>query len=251
LLPITPRACRTVAAPFRAALAVAARRRGAGAIDERISTLALALVNEGDQPSHLRARPHGACLRWTAIESLSLARRGEVSALDALLRRSPDVLASEPHAATLLQLAVLGGRKAVVELLLERGVDVDKPAAIRALIFLTPLGAARLRRRDDTEALLLARGAREDIFTHALLGDLPRLREDLARDPSTAQANDPAVDALEITPVHHAVGGEQVERCGSAGVRARGPNAGQCARAAAGGGARERDNRAADRRAWR
>jgi ankyrin repeat protein len=54
-------------------------------------------------------------------------------------------------------------------------------------------------------------GAKEDIFTHAFLGDLEALREDLARAPSSAQASDPAVDALEITPVHHAVAGGNVE----------------------------------------
>jgi hypothetical protein len=54
-------------------------------------------------------------------------------------------------------------------------------------------------------------GAKGDIFTHAFLYDLEALREDLARAPSLAQASDPAVDALEITPVHHAVAGGHVE----------------------------------------
>src|SRR5262249_53130320 len=54
-------------------------------------------------------------------------------------------------------------------------------------------------------------GADEDVFTHAFLGDLERLAEDLVREPSSAQAIDPAVDALEVTPVHHAVAGERVE----------------------------------------
>ena len=109
-----------------------------------------------------------------------------------------------------MQLAVLGGRTVTVELLLDRGVSVDKPAAIKPLIFLTPLGAARLRQRTQIEALLLEHGAAEDVFTHAFLGDLPRLRHDLARESSAAQATDPAVDALATTPVHHAVAGEQV-----------------------------------------
>jgi ankyrin repeat protein len=61
------------------------------------------------------------------------------------------------------------------------------------------------------EALLLRRGAREDVFTHAFLGDLPRLREEVVREPSLAQAVDPAVDVLGITPVHHAVAGERLE----------------------------------------
>ena len=54
---------------------------------------------------------------------------------------------------------------------------------------------------------MLRHGAKEDIFTHAFLGDLGALEEDLAHEPSSAPASDPAVDALEITPVHHAIAG--------------------------------------------
>src|SRR5258708_24555363 len=41
--------------------------------------------------------------------------------------------------------------------------------------------------------------------------DLGALEEDFAHEPSSAQASDPAVDALEITPVHHAIAGGHVE----------------------------------------
>jgi hypothetical protein len=58
---------------------------------------------------------------------------------------------------------------------------------------------------------LLRHGAKEDIFTHAFLCELGALQEDLAHEPSSAQASDPAVDALEITPLHHAVAGRHVE----------------------------------------
>jgi ankyrin repeat protein len=51
----------------------------------------------------------------------------------------------------------------------------------------------------------------EDIFTHAFLGELDRLNEDVARDPHLAQASDPAVDALQVTPVHHAAAGSQAD----------------------------------------
>jgi hypothetical protein len=69
------------------------------------------------------------------------------------------------------------------------------------MIFVTPLCAARLKRRKDIEIVLISHGAKEDIFTHAFLGDLGALEEDLAHEPSSAQASDPAVDALEITPI--------------------------------------------------
>ena len=61
------------------------------------------------------------------------------------------------------------------------------------------------------EAVLLERGACEDIFTYAFLGDFTSLGDGLASDASLAQANDPAVDALAITPIHHVVAGGRVE----------------------------------------
>jgi hemoglobin len=220
LLPITSALAEKWLAHFRGALDSAvcdddARR----AIFDDVRLLAISLVNEGQPPSALRARLHGTCLRYKpAIESLDLARRGDVALLHALLQRAPDVLASAPHAATLLHLAARAGRTAVVELLLRSGVDVDKPSSIAPtsawpspLVFVTPLCAARAKRRKDVEALLVRHGAKEDIFTHAFLGDLARLREDLAGEPSWSQIVDPAVDALEITPIHHAVAGAGIE----------------------------------------
>jgi truncated hemoglobin YjbI len=177
--PITRALAEKWLAHFRDALDVAvadveARR----AIEDKACVLAMALVNEGAEPSALRARPHGTCLRYKpAIETIALARRGEVSALRRLVQRVPDVLVSAPHAARLLQLAVLGGRTPVIEFLLDAGVDVNKPSPVEPLIFVTPLCAARTKGRTRIEALLLDRGAKEDIFTHAFLGDLDRLRD--------------------------------------------------------------------------
>jgi len=213
LLPITRALAETWLGHFCDALDTAvpdveARR----AIRDKVRALAMALVNEGQKPSALRARPHGICLRYKpAIESIALARRGDVAAMRQLVKHAPDVLVSAPHAAHLLQLAVLGGRQSVAEFLLDAGVDVNKPSPIAPLILVTPLCAARMKRRGAIEALLLRRGAKEDIFTHAFLGELDRLHEDIGRDPRAVQAIDPAVDALQITPVHHAVAGGQVD----------------------------------------
>jgi len=62
-----------------------------------------------------------------------------------------------------------------------------------------------------SRSLLVAAGAPEDVFTSTLLGDVAALSRMLAADPTLAQATDPAVDVLDITPVEHAVAGGQVE----------------------------------------
>jgi ankyrin repeat protein len=200
-------------AHFRDALNIAvADVYARGVIYEKVQALGLALVNESEPHTALRARSHGTCLRYKpAVVSIELARRGDAGALRELLARAPDVLASTPHAANLLRLAVLAGRLPVVELLLDEGVDVNKPSPIETLIFVTPICAARLKRRKDVELVLLRHGAKEDIFTHAFLGDRGALEEDLAHEPSSAQVSDPAVDALEVTSVHHATAGGHVE----------------------------------------
>jgi ankyrin repeat protein len=82
--------------------------------------------------------------------------------------------------------------------------------AFERVVFVTPLCAARMKRRPAVESLLLAAGAHEDVFTSAFLGDLTSLARMLAADPGLAQATDPAVDVLDITPVEHAVAGGQV-----------------------------------------
>jgi truncated hemoglobin YjbI/ankyrin repeat protein len=221
LVPITRVLAEKWLGHFRHALNIAvadveARR----VICAKVQALCLALVNEGEPPTALRARSHGTFLRYKpAVVSIELARRGNAVALRELLARAPDVLASTPHAAKLLHLAVLAARIPVVELLLDKGVDANKPSPIaitrsldfETLIFVTPLCAARLKHRKDIEIVLLSHGAKEDIFTHAFLGDLGALEEDLAHEPSNAQASDPAVDALEITPIHHATAGGHVE----------------------------------------
>jgi hemoglobin len=132
LLSITPTLAEKWLAHFRASLDSAVSDTDAcRAIYDGVHLLATALVNEGQPPSALRARPHGTCLRYKpAIESLSLARRGDATELRALLERAPDFLASAPHAAALLHSAALAGRIAVVELLLRSGVDVNKPSPI-------------------------------------------------------------------------------------------------------------------------
>ena len=153
----------------------------------------------------------------TVTRARDLARRGDATGLGAALAEAPDLLLPS-YAAAIMQTAVLAGRAEIVQMLLDRGVGADRPfrlpvgvtgLAFELVIFVTPLCAARMKRRSAVESLLLAAGASEDVFTSAFLGDLTSLTQMLAADPSLARAADPAVDVLDITPVDHAVAGGQ------------------------------------------
>jgi ankyrin repeat protein len=155
----------------------------------------------------------------TFKHAVVLAQRGRVNELASLVVEVPDAVARAAFGARLLQSATLAGRIEAVEWLIDAGVDVNRPsslpvslsgAGLEGILYVTPLGAARMRRRSDVTASLLRRGARDDVFTAALLGDLPLVRELLAERPSLAQVCDPATDVLTITPIHHAVAGNQL-----------------------------------------
>jgi len=160
---------------------------------------------------------------WCGIGARSVARardlahRGDVAGLGAALAEAPDLLLPS-YAAAIMQAAALAGRAEIVRLLLDAGVGADHPfnlpvsvtgIAFERVVFVTPLCAARMKRRSVVESLLVAAGANEDVFTSAFLGDLTSLARMLAADPSLAQATDPAVDVLDITPVEHAVAAGQ------------------------------------------
>ena len=168
-----------------------------------------------------RTRPRPVA--WCGIGARSvtrardLAHRGDAAGLGAALAEAPDLLLPS-YSAAIMQAAALAGRAETVRLLLDRGAGADHPwylpvrvsgAAFERVVFVTPLCAARMKRRPAVEALLSAAGAHEDVFTAAFLGDLPSLAQMLAADPGLAQAADPALDALRITPVEHAVAGGQ------------------------------------------
>jgi ankyrin repeat protein len=149
--------------------------------------------------------------------SRDLARRGDLPGLGAALAEEPGLLLPS-FAGAIMQSAALAGRAEIVRMLLERGAGADRPfwlpvgvtgPAFDRVIFVTPLCASRMKRRSAVESLLLAAGAREDVFTAAFTGDLGSLTRMLTADPGLAQAADPAVDILGITPVDHAVAGGQ------------------------------------------
>jgi len=184
--------------------------------------LALALVNEGP-----RSTPEGetAEVSWrgkgkrTVTHAAWLARQGDVAAVDVALAASPTLLRPS-YAAAIMQAASLAGRRDVVKLLLDRDVGPDHPFYLpvgiagpgyERVLYVTPLCSARMKGHVSVEEVLTAAGARADIFTSALLGELLPLERMLRADATLAQAPDPAVDVLDITPVDHAVAGGQVE----------------------------------------
>jgi len=238
-LPITPALASQWLGHFgRATEATVTASRDRRTIFAQARPLAMALVNDQVAP----ARPHGRGNRpggkdvrggepenaprpvaWCGIGARSvarardLARRGDAAGLGAALAEAPDLLAPS-YAAAIMQAAALAGQAEIVRMLLDRGVGADHPfylpvsatgVALERVIFVTPLCAARMKRRSAVESLLMAAGASEDVFTSAFLGDLSSLARMLAADPGLARATDPAVDGLDITPVEHAVAGGQ------------------------------------------
>ena len=238
-LPITPALANRWLEHFRRAMeATVAAGQDRTAIRAQARSLALALVSGQVAPAEPpgrrnrrgRKEPRDSQpengprpVAWcgigarTVTEARDLARRGDVTGLGAALAGAPDLLLPS-YAAAIMQTAVLAGRAEIVQMLLDRGVGADRPfhlpvgitgRAFELVIFVTPLCAARMKRRSAVESLLLAAGASEDVFTSAFLGDLTSLTQLLAADPSLARAADPAVDVLDITPADHAVAGGQ------------------------------------------
>jgi hypothetical protein len=209
------------------------------AIFAQVRSLALVLVNgqvasarppgRGNRPggkgaggSESKHGPRHVAWCGTGARSVGqardLARRGDAAGLGAALAEAPDLL-RPTYAAAIMQAAALAGRAEIVRMLLDRGVGADHPfylpvgvtgLAFERVVFVTPLCAARVKRRSAVESLLMAAGASEDVFTSAFLGDLTSLARMLAADPNLAEATDPAVDVLDITPVEHAVAGGQI-----------------------------------------
>ena len=238
-LPITPAlADRWLGHFHRAMVATVAAEDDRSAIFAQVRSLAMALVSGQVAPARPPGRgnrPRGKDVRgresetgprpvaWCGIAARSVARardlahRGDAAGLGAALAEAPDLLLPS-YAAAIMQAAALAGRAEIVRMLLDGGVGADHPfylpvgvtgAAFERVVFVTPLCAARMKRRSAVESLLLAAGAHEDVFTSAFLGDLTSLARMLTADPGLARATDPAVDVLDITPVEHAVAGGQ------------------------------------------
>jgi truncated hemoglobin YjbI/ankyrin repeat protein len=214
--PITPALAGRWLGHFKRALqATVAADSDRRTIFGQVRPLAMALVNG----------PTAHDVAWCGIgaramtRAADLARRGDVAGLGEALAQAPDLL-RPTYAAAIMHAAALAGRAGSVQKLLDNGVRPDHPfylpvgitgLAFERVIYVTPLCAARFKRRAAVESLLLAAGAHEDVFTAAFLGDLTSLGRMLGADPGLALVTDPAVDVVDITPVEHAVAGGQTD----------------------------------------
>jgi ankyrin repeat protein len=90
------------------------------------------------------------------------------------------------------------GRLPVVDELIGRGVDVNRPALLGALR-VSALCEARVRKRTVIEERLRRAGALDDVFTAAYLGDTDAIPGELVNEP------DPAADFRRSTALDHAV----------------------------------------------
>jgi len=233
-LPITEAAAARWLDHLRAATAAVVPDPGdAERIVERARRVADALVNTrvepgGSPPAAGRHRSPVVASCGVGARSVTqasrLARGGRREELAALVDELPDLVRRAPFAARLVQVATLAGRAEVVAWLLDRGASPDTPAplpvamvggAMELVCFVTPRCAARLTGRSEIDAILERRGARDDVFTAAFLGDVASLERLVTEGPSLVQIPDPATDVLTITPVHHAVAGNQVASLGT------------------------------------
>jgi ankyrin repeat protein len=144
---------------------------------------------------------------------LKLARKGDREAIRDHLDRDPDLLhaKSQGHSRTLLWEATRGNRWALVEYLVQRGADVNVPGRHRheSFVLLKPYCVARTFGRDALAEYLLNHGTVVDIYSAAYLGDTQRVLELLEHDPGRVNREQAEETVWRVTPLHHAVSGEQ------------------------------------------
>jgi hemoglobin len=172
--------------------------------------IAHSFVNEPAPPKNPKAL---RCYRTRPFRALKIcATKGLTTDLLALLKSQPELLDDQIEMAEILQAATFKGRTETVEALIDAGVDPNQAAhfkqgCIFQSLMLTPLCVALFKKRKETVACLLKAGALYDIFTAAYLGDIATLKQLIGKDPTLANAEDPANDILQTTPLHHAVYG--------------------------------------------
>lgn len=171
---------------------------------QSLTPIAMALVNE---KKPLEGNKGHRCVRLNPWRELNeYAAKGRLNDIKHLCGKHEELLENVPgKAPTLVWHAAKGGHLDIVKFLVGKGVDVNSPQSIRWSILVTPYCIAKARKKDEIVEYLLKKGAIDDIFTCAYLGDQEKAAQYLAKDPDIVNATDPACDYLPITPLHHAV----------------------------------------------
>jgi ankyrin repeat protein len=165
------------------------------------------MIDWGDE---VKPRPqHSGRLGIDAI--LKDARRGDLRAVRAHLRRDPSLLLARSggHNRTFLWEATRGNRAALVKYLLREGADPNVPGRIRSevVVLLKPYCIAQRYRRTELAQLLLQAGTAIDIYSACYLGDSRRVQELLDADPRLLVREQEEDSVWRVTPLHYAVTG--------------------------------------------
>lgn len=161
-----------------------------------------------DWGSEVKPKPHSGRLGMDEI--LKDARRGDLAAVKAHLRRDPSLLLDKSggHNRTFLWEATRGNRPALVNYLLQAGADPNVPGRIRAeiVVLLKPYCIARRYGYTDL-AESLRQKTTMDIYSACYLGDEQLVQKLLKQDPAlvTQEQQDDCV--WRVTPLHFAVCG--------------------------------------------
>jgi len=148
------------------------------------------------------------------LEAIRLASKGDLAGLRHRIERRPELLNQRgKHGVTVLWEACRRGRVEITTWLVDRGASLETPGTHSGelAVIISPYCVARASGHPDIAALLRARGAITDAFSAAYLGDLDLLASLSTADPSIVHARSPEEDFFAVTPLHHAVSGNQPE----------------------------------------
>ena len=162
-----------------------------------------------DWGNEVKPRPHSGRLGMDRI--LKDARRGDLPAVRAHLRRDPSLLLAKSggHNRTFLWEATRGNHLSLVKYLLQAGADPNVPGRIRSecVVLLKPYCVARRYRRAAVAETLLRAGTAVDIYSACFLGDESRVGELLDQDPGLLTQEQADDLVWRVTALHFAVAG--------------------------------------------
>jgi ankyrin repeat protein/truncated hemoglobin YjbI len=207
--------------------ALVSRGLDADEIMRPLARIAKAMIHSPETELEVLHRSCGAVQDVAQVQFESLlddAARGRTENIRKALQRDRTLASRRGiENRTLAWVATYHNRPKILALALEAGGDCNTPACdpMRATmacdvvhagtgVAVTPLAIAK-KWQPALVAPLLERGALDDVFTAAWLGELPALRAHLDRNPDLVNAIDPADDFQEVSPLCHAVCGGNIE----------------------------------------